>query len=180
MNIIRESTPDEYLVSFWAREVRKPPGCRFPTTEADRLHEIIGRHPYKFPCDGKRETSWHICEISSVAELELLWMHKSDTWLVDQRLWRGSRWLKDLAQAARDTGFFRNTANARWSQYSHFHEWQSVGLKGRLDGHERPLLVKYPYLTDILDGFGRLLPYLALVYEGLQFERFEAYLAVPK
>ncbi len=107
-------------------------------------------------------------------------MHKADTWLEDQKLWHGSHWLKDLARSALDTGFFKNGDNARWSQYMHFQEWEAGGLKSRLDGNERPLLVRFPYLTDILDGFGRLLPYLALVYEGMQFEPFEAYLAVPK
>jgi hypothetical protein len=32
----------------------------------------------------------------------------------------------------------------------------------------------------MVDGFGRLLPYLALVYEGMEFHPFQAYLAVPR
>lgn len=52
-----------------------------------------------------------------------------------------------------------------------------ITLHGHLDGHDKPMLVEEDNHIDICDGFGRLLPYLALVYEGKQFFAFKAYLA---
>ena len=104
-------------------------------------------------------------------------MYKHEDWLEKHDLWRGSHWLSDLAKAALETGFFKNKNNQDTGQYKNYYRWRDKKLQGQLDGHEKPLLVEEDNHTDILDGFGRLLPYLALVYEGEQFFPFEAYLA---
>lgn len=104
-------------------------------------------------------------------------MHKSGDWLQKHNLWRGSHWLGDLAKAALETGFFKNENNQDTGQYKNYYRWRGKKLQGQLDGYEKPLLVAEDNHNDILDGFGRLLPYLALVYDGEQFFPFEAYLA---
>jgi hypothetical protein len=181
MNIIRASSADEYLESFWTRDHR-PPKCGDFPEPAKRLEAILRPppkgFPYKFPFEGKTEVSWHICQISSVSELEQLWMHKSDDWLENHNLWRGSHLLKDLARTSIDTDFFVVDRD-RGSCRKNYDTWKPKGMKGQLDGHEKPMLVKHPDYIDILDGFGRLLPCLALVYEGAEFHPFEAYLANP-
>jgi hypothetical protein len=62
-------------------------------------------------------------------------------------------------------------------QYKNYHRWKNQSLQGQLDGHEKPMLVQHEAYIDVLDGFGRLLPYLALVLQGKEFFPFEAYFA---
>jgi len=176
MNIIKPSSAEEYLDSFWVRESRK--SCRAVPPPEKQQAILLQHWPYKFPFEGKRDVIWHICQIPSISELELLWMHKSGPWLDDHRLWRGSHSLVDLAQAAIDTRFFTQHHD-RGSCGKNYDRWTVTGLKGQLDGHESPLLVQYPEHIDIIDGFGRLLPYLALIREGMEFRPFEAYFARP-
>jgi hypothetical protein len=176
---VRPSTADEYLGSFWARQIAKCPGEYQPPPDK-RLERILGRYPHKFPCEGKRQVAWHIGKVSSPQELEQFWMHKSDTFLERFGLWTysgQSHWLRDLARAAIGIGFFERTDTGRCGD--NYRLWKGSSLKGRLDGDEKPLLVGHPYLNEIVDGFGRLLPYLALVYEGMEFYPFDAYLAIP-
>lgn len=178
MNIVRESHADEYLHSFWTRESRPGKNGEFPPPN-ERLTRILGRFPYKFPCEGKKEISWHICQISSVPELGLLWKHKDD-WLTKWGIEASSHWLKDLADIVQNGKFFEKPKDNQGSVRDNYDHWKAdKTLKGKLDDHERPLLVKYPYFTAITDGWGRLLPYHVLVNEGLEFQPFQAYLAVP-
>ena len=104
-------------------------------------------------------------------------MHKHGDWLEKHDLWRGSHWLGDLVKVALETGFFKEESNKGEGPYKNYYRWRDRELCGRLDGHEKPLLVQEDNHIDICDGFGRLLPYLALIYEGKQFFSFEAYLA---
>ena len=80
-------------------------------------------------------------------------------------------------KAALETGFFKNKYNRYESPYKNYYRWKVIGLNGQLDGHEKPMLVEENNYFDILDGFGRLFPYLALVCEGEKFFPFKAYLA---
>jgi hypothetical protein len=180
MTIVKPCTENDYLLSFWTRqeEKSKREGWQeeIPLPEK-RKETLLARYPYKFPFEGKREATWHICRISTVEELEQLWMHKSGDWLENHGLWRGSNWLDDLANAALETGFFKNKNNQNEGPYVNYDRWRDKELHGQLDGHEKPMLVETDNHIDICDGFGRLLPYLALFYEGRKFFSFEAYLA---
>jgi hypothetical protein len=176
MNITRPSSAEEYLASFWVRESRKSTLAAPPPEQ--QLEFLLQRWPDKFPFSGKRDVTWHVCRVSLIPELESLWMHKSDTWLEDHGLWRGTHFLVDLAKAATDTRFFAHNQD-RGSCGKNYDRWKVTGLKGQLDGHEKPLLVQYPDYINIVDGFGRLLPYLTLVLERIEFQPFEAYFARP-
>ena len=176
MEIVRPSSEDEYLLSFWSRQREK--NGEFPLPEK-RLETILGNYPSKFPCDSRKEVAWHVCQLTSVTDLEQLWLHKCDNWLDTHGFKDSPLWLGDLARAALTCQFFHG--NTDTGQRKNYDRWKRANtLKGQLDDHEKPLLVRYPYLIDIVDGFGRLLPYLALVYEGMEFHPFQAYLAVPR
>jgi hypothetical protein len=180
MTIVEPCTADDYLLSFWTRqeEKSKREGWQEEIPPPEKRKEtLLANYRSKFPFEGKREATWHICQISTAEELEQLWMHKHDSWLENHGLWRGSNWLGDLVRAALETGFFKNKNNQHESPYKNYHRWRDTELHGQLDGHEKPCLVEEDNHIDICDGFGRLLPYLALVYEGKQFFPFKAYWA---
>jgi hypothetical protein len=179
MEIVRASHADEYLLAFWTRESRPGKNGEFPPPDK-RLERILGKYPYKFPCEGKKEVSWHICRVSSVAELGQLWMHRDD-WLTKWRIEEWSHWLKDLADIVQRNKFFERPTEDQGSVRENYDNWKKEKtLKGKLDDHEKPLLVQYPYFTVIVDGWGRLLPYHVLVNEGMDFQPFQAFLAVPR
>ena len=178
MNIVRASHADEYLLSFWTRESRPGKNGEFPPPQ-ERMNRILGKFPYKFPCEGNKEISWHIGEITSVPELGQLWRIR-DEWLRKWDIVEWSHWLKDLAEIVQKGKFFEQPKNDQGSVRDNYDRWKAAGtLKGVLDDHEKPLLVKYPHFTAIADGWGRLLPYHVLVNEGLEFQPFQVYLAVP-
>src|SRR5258708_6805657 len=137
MDIVRNSSADDYIVSFWTREKRK--NGEFPPPE-NRLETLLAKYPYKFPCHGKQELKWHICRVSSTEDLEQLWMHKSGSWLEHHNLWHGSHWLKDLARTAIDTRLFARPDAG--SCRDNYHRWknETKNLEGQLSGHENPLL----------------------------------------
>ena len=167
-------TENDYLLSFFTREQKKGE----PMPERDKMKEImLEKWPYKFPFYGRRNASWNIVKISRIEELEQLWMHKSGEWLETHGLWRGSNFIKDIAKTAIETNFFNESKNQNTGQYKNYIQWKKTGLKGQLDGHNKPLLVEEDGHFDIVDGFGRLLPYLSLVYEGIKFYPFKAYFA---
>ena len=80
-------------------------------------------------------------------------------------------------KAALETGFFKNKNNQCEGPYKNYYRWRETELQGQLYGHEKPMLVEKDNHIDILDGFGKLLPYLSIVCEGKQFFPFKAYLA---
>jgi hypothetical protein len=140
---------------------------------------ILGKFPYKLPCEGKREVSWQIAEISTLSELGQLWRNR-DEWLRKWGIEQWSHWLKDLAEFVQQAGFFEKPKDGQGSVRDNYDRWKAAKtLKGVLDDHEKPLLVKYPYFAAIVDGWGRLLPYHVLVNEGLEFQPFQVFLAVP-
>ena len=172
MTIVGPCTADDYLLSFWTRQRQKD--GEFPPKDEMR-ETLLRKYPCKFPFEGKKAATWQICRISTQEELENLWMHKSGDWLEGHGLWRSSNRLGDLAKTAIDTDFFCRYLHT--GQYKNYHRWKDKSLRGQLDGHEKPILVRHEEYTDILDGFGRLLSYLALVRQGKEFFSFEAYLA---
>jgi len=175
--IVGSCTADDYLLSFFTREKnQKKWHGEIPPLEK-RKETLLANWPSKFPFKGEREATWHICQICTVEELEQLWMHKHGDWLEKHDLWHGSHWLGDLAKTAIETGFFQNSNKRDTGQYKNYCRWKDKKLHGQLDGYEKPLLVEEDNHIDILDGFGRLLPYLVLVYEGKEFFPFSAYLA---
>lgn len=177
MTIVEPSTTDDYLLSFWTRQEKKRGWQGKIPPPIKRKEVLLENWPYKFPFEGKKEVTWHICQISTVEELEELWMHKSGSWLETHGLWCGSNWLGDLAKVALKIKFFENKDNQSEGPYKNYQRWRNRELQSQLDEHEKPMLVEEGKNIDICDGFGRLLPDPALVYEGKPFFPFKAYLA---
>ena len=171
MTIVGQCTADDYLLSFWTRQKKKGGWQGEIPPPEKRKETLLANWPYKFPFEGRREVTWGICKISTVKELEQLWMHKSGDWLENHDLWRGYNWLCDLAKAALETGFFKNKNNQYEGPYINYHRWRDTELHGQLDGHEKPMLVEKDNHVDICDGFGRLLPYLAQFTRARSFSR---------
>ena len=189
MTIVQPCTPDDYGFSFWTRQCRKEPYRIFPPTAGARKGIILREWPYKFPTRAGKEFMWQICRIETQEALESLWIHKDGNWLNQHGLWKGSHTygvtllgkklprekLGALARSAIDTDFFRLHRYPKTAQYQNYHRWKDNSLEGVLAGHEKPMLVQREEYIDILDGFGRLLAYLALVLQGSPFLPFEAY-----
>jgi hypothetical protein len=119
-----------------------------------------------------------------VSALGQLWKHRDD-WLKQWGIQDWSHWLKDLASIVIAGKFFdqpkKDERKDQGSVRDNYDRWKRDNtLKGQLDDHERPLLVQYSYFTAIVDGWGRLLPYHVLVNEGMEFQPFEAFLAIPR
>ncbi len=177
MTIVKPCTENDYLHSFFTRERNNGKWQGPIPPPEERKGIMLDKWPYKFPFKGERKATWHICRISTVKELKQLWMHKSGDWLENHDLWRGSNRLGELVKAALETEFFENKNNQCEGPYKNYYRWKDTGLQGQLDGHEKPMLVEEDNHIDILDGFGRLLPYLSLVCERKQFFPFRAYFA---
>jgi hypothetical protein len=109
VKILRESHEDEYLLSFWTRESRPGKNGEFPPPQ-ERLMRILGKFPYKFPCEGKKELSWQVAEISTLSELGQLWRNR-DEWLKKWGIEEWSHWLKDLAGFVQKGKFFEKPKN---------------------------------------------------------------------
>jgi len=180
MKIIGQSTEEAYLHSFWTHQIRKG-GWNDPMpAPAERKAIILDKRWGKFPYDGQRTLTWLLCEIETLQDIAELWMPQHcRLWLEQHNLWRGSHRLDDLARAALETGFFTNPSYQGTGQWKNYQCWRGGELLGRLECNEKPTLLEEDDHFNIFDGWGRLLPYLCLVYEGKQFYPFEAYLVCP-
>lgn len=186
MKTVRQCEPDEYLMSFWLRQIvvnRKrdalPPPCRLKA-------DLLQKYPYKLPYNGATEATWEICEVSTIQELEQLWMKRSGVWLAEKRLLldpnASGAFLGELTARAHETRFFANHAdNHDTGQLKTYLRWRPTGLAGVLDSYERPLIQQEDDRIGIVDGWGRLLPYLYLAkYESLAFLPFQCFFAKQK
>ncbi len=128
---------------------------------------------------------WTIREVTNVDELERLWMHKSDTWLLEKSLLADPQadgdFLVNISRRAHETGFFCDQPkNADTSQMKNYLRWRNASLGGVLNSYQMPLLTQDAEHLDIVDGFGRLLLYLYLVnFEGKPFEPFPTFFTAP-
>ena len=191
MTIVGPSITDDYTLSFWTRECRKYPRLTIPPTPKERTEIILRSWPYKFPHKINIEFMWHICRIETQDELKNLWTHKRGDWLEKHGLWQDSGMygvtlagekkqrqnLESYANKAIETIFFEPRRYPNTGQYKNYYNWKDKSLEGVLSGHEKPMLVQHEEYIDILDGFGRLLPYLVLILQGAVFFPFEAYFA---
>lgn len=69
MMIVKPSTSDDYLLSFFTREKDKGLWLGEIPPPDKRKKTLLEKWPYKFPFEGKREATWHIFRISTVEEL---------------------------------------------------------------------------------------------------------------
>lgn len=146
----------------------------------DPVALLRSRYEYKLPKPHNDSVS--IVLVTSKEDVENMLVHDympNDKWmqergLVPQPL---TRRLGDLAMICLKRGYFYTSRDDRPIQY--FKVWQAKpSLANVLSIDERPLIeVTESGRYEIVDGWGRLLPFLALLVQGLAFAPFEVFLA---
>lgn len=201
MKTVGACSRDDYITSFWERErlkskpeCRKNPSCAIPQTLGEKEQKMLKCCPYKLPDKPDTEFIWQVRRIGSQKELGDLWTHKDGDWLERHGLWEDSgefgvslggkrlprQRLAVYARKAIEGDFFGRESNRDTAQFRNYHNWKGKSLAGVLSKDERPMLVERKEYIDVLDGFGRLLPYLALILQGSPFVAFDAYYAIEQ
>jgi hypothetical protein len=193
----------EYAFNYYHREIhdKQNPNNRRawaaiqadddPITWMRKPKEDEG-HPYKIP---RAENDLVvIASLDTQEEVERL-IQKVDNWVNTRGLSAHDLGLKpdsyerlgDLATMFRNRGYFTQHYDAKNHQPQHtqlrcYHEWKARrSLEGVLKGVNKPCIQYCPSGEyHILDGWGRLLPFMALLQEGgFEFHPIEAFVAAP-
>jgi len=153
-----------------------------------------GGHEYKLPREDNDIVV--VAVLDAQADVEGLMIQKIDGWVSDEiakcvernpDLKPGSsRRLGDLAATFLNGGYFAQHYDAAKHQPNHtqlkcYNSWKKgKSLEGVLKDREKPC-IQYvaPGDYEILDGWGRLLPFAALLKEGFPFHPVETFLALP-
>lgn len=188
MNVLAPSTLKDYARQFWRRERDKqnPQGIKaFAAVERgeDPVKMLREAHDYKLPRLLNDQVS--IVAFTSGDEVKNLLVHDympNDGWMQERGLvpQPSTRRLGALATICLERGYFASHRGDRQIQY--FNRWRQRGsLPNVLSVDEMPLIeLTETGEQEIVDGWGRLLPFAALLLQGLPFESFQAYYASPK
>jgi hypothetical protein len=185
MKIIKESSLCEYAELFWNRQRKKEdPGDRDALTDIDRGGDprwwLGKKYDYKLPRPDNDIVS--IVLLDDQKEVESLLIHK---YMVDNEWMQASnlvpepktRVLRDLAKITINRGYF---SKGCWDNTHHkyYRKWMEKGsLENVIKGDERPLIESVgPNEYEIVDGWGRLLPFVALL-EKFTFHPIECFVA---
>jgi hypothetical protein len=185
MRLIRKSAVTEYAQHFWRRERGKmDPNAKLTFQALDAGEDPVTLlkecHRYKLP--RQHNICFSVVAITSREEVDGLLFHAyalRDEWTKERGLVPEpfTQRLGELAAMCLDRGYFTSSRNDR--QIRHFNQWKERGtLAGVIDANEMPLIealdtCKY----EIVDGWGRLLPFSALLAQGMPFEPFQVFLA---
>ena len=191
MKMIRQSSLGEYAEHFWRRERPKDnQKNRSAFSEIDagcnKVKSLEKYYPYKLPfgISDPAKVSVEIWHFEVQEDVESLLVHKGilcDDWMKDRKLVPDpfTQRLGDLAKTFSRRGYF---SDSRWSgdgHFKNFQKWVSKNsLQNAIDSKEKPLLEKIGESEfEIVDGWGRLVPFVALVHEHMQFFPFETFVA---
>lgn len=195
MRILRESSLDEYARGYWDREKRKNDAGKhvweeINTRGTNPVVAILEEHPYKLP--RKANDIVRIALLENREETEALLIHDympTDVWMQKMDLVPKmyTRKLGELAPIFLKPGkYFDKQEDPKkddlGTQYKCYHEWKKKekkdALKGLFAGTEKPLIECIrPGEYEIVDGWGRLMPFVALLQEGYEFHPVEIFLA---
>jgi hypothetical protein len=185
MRLLNESTLREYAMQFWRRQRGKlDPNDTEALTAidagADPVAWLRTRYVYKLPRSHNNSVS--IVLMTSRDEVENLLVHDylpNDAWMRERGLvpQPSTRRLGTIAAACLERGYF--SAPRRDQQIQYFEEWAArASLADILGTEERPLIeAASTDQYEIVDGWGRLLPFAALLIQGMAFEPFQIFLA---
>ena len=187
MKIIKESSLREYAEHFWNRQ--RQPRKKTPQDE-DALADIDKggdprwwlwkKYSYKLP---RLDNSIMRIALLDRKEVEALLVHQ---YMVDSEWMQASnlvpepktRVLRDLAKIAISRGYFTSGC---WNNTHHtyYQKWREKGsLKNVIKGDEKPFVESVgPNEYEIVDGWGRLLPFVVLLQEGYSFHPIECFVA---
>jgi len=186
MEIQRDSNLEEYARHFWERQRAKgDPGDRDALAGIDAGENPVTwlskpeKYPYKFP-----HPDSNLIRIAFLdrAEVEALLIHDympCDPWMRKRGLVPDpyARNLADLAGISISRDYFDGRGND--TQQVLYRIWKARGsLKDVIAGSARTLIeCVRPGEYEIVDGWGRLLPFAALLRQGYEFHPVETFVA---
>ena len=182
MNVIRESSLQEYATQFWKREEKKNPSHPALPSIRQRNNpiEILKEHhDYKLP-----RPENNVVRIVSLnrEEVDRLLIHGymvNDEWMIGRgiKIETRCRNLKDLAIAFLEQRYFWGSWND--TQIECYKVWKSrCSLENAITDSKRTLIERVGQdVYEIVDGWGRLLPFVALLQEGYDFSPIETFVA---
>lgn len=190
MKLIKESSLGEYAQHFWNRQRnKKNPQDKDALADIEKGGDprwwLWKKYDYKLPRSDNDIVA--IVSLDDRKEVESLLIHKymvDDEWMQTSKLVPEpkTRVLRDLAKIAIDRGYF---SSGCWNNTHHlyYRKWTEKGsLENVIKGDEKPLIESVgPNEYEIVDGWGRLLPFVALLqkYPFHSIECFVAWKAYP-
>ena len=185
MKIIRDSSLDEYARHFWQRQRAKDvPGDKDAVNDIDKGGDprwwLWKKYSFKLP---RPDNGVMRIALLDQEEVEALLIHEymvDDGWMHASNLVPEpkTRVLRDLAKIAIGRGYF---SSGCWNNNHHiyYHQWRLKGsLKNVIKSDEKPLVESVgPNEYEIVDGWGRLLPFVTLLQEGYSFHPIECFVA---
>lgn len=188
MKAIKQSNLDEFADPFWQRQrLKDDPNDRDALANidqtGDRLKWLINLYPYKLPHPYNDRVQ--VVKIEVKDEVNSFLIHDKlprDKWMVESGV-APCPYTRRLGQLA-ETFIVRGYFDTQWpdTQSKCYQAWKDrPSLEGVIKSSERPLIE----LTgtdeyEIVDGWGRLLPFAALLQKGSKFYPFECFVATRK
>jgi hypothetical protein len=190
MEIIRDSSLHELSRQFWEREARKNQNGKdvLANIEAggDAYEWLKEKHDYKLP-----RNSNNIVKIARLARDDVGALLMREDTVNGENAWARKRGLvpdpftqvlSKLASMALSRAYFTK-CQENDTQLKNYHEWRqrsTPALKDVITGSERcSIQLVVPDQYEIIDGWGRLLPFEALLQEGHEFQPVEVFLCLP-
>lgn len=187
MKIINKSSLDEYARVFWKRQQTKnDPKDKEAFDDINKGGDPIDwlRKKYFFKLPSWCDVVIQIAELEQeeVANLLIHDYMPCDQWMKDRGVVPDpyTRKLKDLAKMFVYRGYFDRVK--RDTQQKYFCSWKGKGsLENVIPSTEMPLIECIGSGTyEIVDGWGRLLPFVALLQEGYKFYPVKCFVAWGK
>lgn len=187
MKIINKSTLDEYAHVFWKRQqIKNNPKDKEALDNINNGGNPIDwlRREYSFKLPRWHDVVIQIAELEQ-EEVENLLIHDympCGQWMKDRCVVPDpyTRKLKELAKMFVYRGYFDRVE--RDTQQIYFCSWKGKGsLENVMPSTEMPLIECIgPGTYEIVDGWGRLLPFVALLQEGYKFYPVKCFVAWGK
>lgn len=141
-----------------------------------------GGHPYKLP--KKPENTVVRLVWLDIKDVKGLLIHDymiADDWMQQRNLVPAPRSpvMCNLARTALDRGYFKSGRGD--IQVRHYHNWQTQrSLENAIPASD-PIFIEHVGKEEyeIVDGWGRVLPFVALLLEGCSFHKVASFVALP-
>jgi hypothetical protein len=187
MKMQAQCTLADYARQFWERQrgkkdPRDDAALKAISAGADPVVWLRNSHSYKLPRPENANVA--VVVLTEASEVHDLLVHDylpTDSWMRDRGIVPEpfTRRLGDLAGMGLRRGYFCSSRPDRQVEY--FKRWAEAGsMANVLPADSRPLIEAVgEHGYEIVDGWGRLLPFAALISSGVPFAPFEVFLASP-
>jgi hypothetical protein len=185
MQLVRESSLNEYAQQFWRRQSGKKTRDDEPALSdigkgGSPVSWLANIYPYKLPQPFNDKID--LVKFETPEELNSLLIHYSmirDNWMLERCLvpCTNTRRLGDMAAIALERKYFETSHSD--TQIKLFQRWKSkTTLTGVIEPDSYPLVENtWAQEQEIVDGWGRLHAMSALLKQGLPFEPFDCFVA---